>query len=252
VWSPDETKIAFASDRAGQPSRYDIYVMNSDGTSPIRLTTNGGSEPSWSPDGKTITFVSDRDSIIHGVDQIYIMDSSGNNQKRLTNTGTNFSPEWSPDGRQIAFVHDSTVVASGTSGTPNPQICVMNRDGSNIVQLLYPSAQNYSPIWSPDGTKIIFVSSGTGPNYAHHIYIMDNNGENMHLWVTSNNEDTSPCWSPNGTKMVFVSSRAGLPEIYTMNADGSNQIRLTDRTSGIDFSKPQPGGLMIGDFSPNW
>jgi len=248
VWSPDRTKIAFVSDRAGQPDIYDIYVMNSDGTNPIRLTTAGGANPAWSPNGLQIAFASNRD----GRFQIYTMNTNGSNQKKLTNAASSSSPAWSPDGGKIAFVYDSTVVAPGTSGTSNPQICVMNRDGSNIVQLLYPSAQNYSPIWSPDGTKIIFVSSGTGPNYAHHIYIMDNNGENMHLWVTSNNEDTSPCWSPNGTKMVFVSSRAGLPEIYTMNADGSNQIRLTDRTSGIDFSKPQPGGLMIGDFSPNW
>ena len=92
-------KIAFASNRDGN---FDIYVMNADGTNPIRLTNNGGfdEDPSFSPDGSKIAFVSDRDS---GNAEIYVMNADGSNITRLTNSGVDFEPSFSPDGSKIAF-----------------------------------------------------------------------------------------------------------------------------------------------------
>ena len=92
AWSPDGTKIAFASTQDGKVA---IYVMDADGRSQTRLTENKAfnSSPAWSSDGKKIAFASYWD----GNWQIYVMDSDGKNQTRLTeDNGRNDSPAWSP------------------------------------------------------------------------------------------------------------------------------------------------------------
>ncbi|MBM3239583.1 hypothetical protein FJZ31_25125, partial [Candidatus Poribacteria bacterium] len=91
-WSPDGKKIAFASYRDGNG---EIYVMNADGTNPIRLTNHPTTDwnPCWSPDGTKIAFASMRD----GDYQIYVMNADGTNIVKLTNPpGENDNPSWSP------------------------------------------------------------------------------------------------------------------------------------------------------------
>ena len=101
AWSPDGSKLAFASDRGG--SGLDVYTRGADATV-VRLTQNfGGYRPAWSPDGARIAFVSDRS----GNAKIYLMDADGSNQVRITNNASYESdPAWSPDGTKIAFTSD--------------------------------------------------------------------------------------------------------------------------------------------------
>ena len=87
AWSPDGRKIAFS----GYPEElnFEIYVMDADGKNQTRLTTwspdnfGGDTHPSWSPDGQRIAFVSQKDLDLV-MDDIYVMDADGKNQKRLT------------------------------------------------------------------------------------------------------------------------------------------------------------------------
>jgi Tol biopolymer transport system component len=90
AWSPDGTRIAFASHRDGN---YNIYVMNADGTGLQRLTDNPAADesPAWSPDSTQIAFESNRD----GNYEIYVMYADGSGQTRLTNHPANDrSPAW--------------------------------------------------------------------------------------------------------------------------------------------------------------
>jgi Tol biopolymer transport system component len=82
AWSPDGTKIAFASDRDGNP---EIYVMNADGSDATRLTNDPGHDwnPAWAPDGSRIAFESDRDGAV----AVYTMELDGSNPVRLTDRG---------------------------------------------------------------------------------------------------------------------------------------------------------------------
>src|SRR5688500_20271945 len=90
------------------------------------------------------------------VSDIYLINIDGSELTQLTrNSGMNGSPNWSPDGKQIAFV-------SSRNSFPQSKIWLMNADGSN--QRLLPNPQNTTsagvlggqPVWSPDGTKILF------------------------------------------------------------------------------------------------
>jgi Tol biopolymer transport system component len=94
--------IAFDSDRGNNT---DIYVMNADGTSQTRLTTNTAydTNPSWSPDGTKVAFV--RTPAYYGNADIYLMNADGSGQSQITTSAADdTAPSWSPDSSQIAFV----------------------------------------------------------------------------------------------------------------------------------------------------
>jgi Tol biopolymer transport system component len=200
-WSPDGSKIAFVSDRhlpppppigpppAG-PGHTDIYVMNSDGSNPVRLTNNTFSEgqPDWSPDGSKITFISDRD----GNTEIYVMSADGSNQTRLTNnTAFDSGPSWSPDGSKIAFDTDRD---GGTEA--DVEIYSMNADGSNQTRLTNNASLDAEPSWSPDGLKIAFATF-RGANFE--IYVMNSDGTGETNVTNHPSGDHSPDWSGNVT-----------------------------------------------------
>ena len=103
--------------------------MNADGSSLTNLTNNPADDggPAWSPDGRQIAFVSDRD----GDSEIYVMNADGSHQTNLTdNPEAIIWPAWSPDGRQIAF---DFRVRDG-----NTDIYVVNADGSSPTNLANP------------------------------------------------------------------------------------------------------------------
>ena len=153
-WSPDGTRIAFASAREGD---FEIYVMdfvvNPDGTDPRgvnvqNLTNNSASDnaPSWSPDGTRIAFWSDRGSNR----DIYVMNADGSGLARLTDDpGRDTSPTWSPDGQKIAFRSqrdgDSEIYVMDFVTDPDG----FNPRGENLKNLTENSASDTNPRWSP-------------------------------------------------------------------------------------------------------
>jgi TolB protein len=145
VWTPDGSRLVFASDRTGGG---DIYSMRIDGTDVRRLTTHAAvdSYPSVSPDGTRIAFASDRDG---GLD-VYTMNIDGSGVTRLTDAiFSDYQPDWSPDGSKIAFTSLRTFDA---------EVFVMNADGSGETNLTNEVTEELEPSWSPDGTQIAYWS----------------------------------------------------------------------------------------------
>jgi dipeptidyl aminopeptidase/acylaminoacyl peptidase len=102
----------------------------------------------------------------------------------------------------------------------------MNKDGSNLVQLTFGngSESEISPVWSPDGTRIVYTGVlGTRAD----IYVI--NADGSHIAKLTNGPANSflPAWSPDSQRIAFVSSLDGVENISVMNADGTNVVQLT-------------------------
>jgi len=194
---------------------WEIWVMRGDGTDPKRLTTSPADDtcPTWSADGKSIVFVSERD----GNKEIYIMKADGTQQVNLTHdSAEDWTPACSPDGTSIAF-------SSYRDG--NWEIYVMGVDGSNPKRLTHSNGADLAPSWSPDSKRIAFSSNRDG-NWE--IYVMDRDGKGVQRLTADQATDFNPAWSPDGTTIAFESYRDGDMEIYWMAADGSNPSDISD------------------------
>ena len=102
-----------------------------------------------------------------------------------------------------------------------PEIYTMNVDGTGETRLTNNIAVDEQPNWSPDGTKIAFMSERDGH---FEVYKMNADGSAQTRLVGSSTRDEDPVWSPDGTMIAFQTLRDGQEEIYTINPDGSNQV----------------------------
>ena len=110
------------------------------------------------------------------------------------------------------------------------------------INLTNNTQDDFGPVWSPDGTRIAFVSDRIGNQK---IYVMNADGTNPVQLAQGDGHDQSPAWSPDGTKIAFVSSPTGDNEIYAMNTDGTNPVRLTQSNHGGDSPTWSPDGTKI-------
>jgi TolB protein len=223
--SPDGSRLAFSS---LTKSGWEIQIYSMDLNRLLSFPRFGGTNlsPAWSPDGTKLAFSSSRS----GDPEIYTVDQSGGNLKRLTvSRMPDVSPVWNrKTGAQIAWVSGRTDL---------PQVYTMEGDGTNIQRM---TDQGYavSPAWSPNGQFLVFSwirHYGPGAPGAEDIYIMDIASKQWVQLTHDGGRNDFPSWSPDGRHIVFQSSRSGGEQIWTMLADGSNQKPLT--TSG---SNTQP------------
>ena len=206
AWSPDGRKIAFVSDRDGMPFRVDapeISVVNVDGSGQRNLTSNPAhdSDPVWSPDGRRIVFVRNF--------EIYVMNADGSGQQNLTrNAAHDFAPAWSPNGQQIAFERRlgrrKYRPCAGCGRASIFEVRVMNTDGSGPRRLTRDVSQGRGegigarPRWSPDGSKIAFVSERDG-NAEVYLISADGSGR-RNLTRNPRGHEYVFAWSPAQTK----------------------------------------------------
>ncbi len=120
------------------------------------------------------------------------------------------------------------IVFGSARNSGNHDIFVMDADGSNQTRLTTSLAYDDQPKWSPDGSKIVFMSGRDGNL---EIYSMNADGSVQTNLTNNPAADGFPAWSPDGTRIAFVSGNLGNPssfEIFVMNANGTNRTQLTN------------------------
>lgn len=185
--SPDGSYAVYA---AGEDPEIDLFISRFDGGGATKFAQAPGPDyrPKWSPDGRSVLFVSER----HGHPDLFLLDATDSNPEtqltRLTDTeGIDRYARWSPDGSQIVFASERD--------TPGAlELYLMNADGSNVRRLTTNDAEDGEPTWSPDGSQIAFRSDMTGDS---EIFVIDlATNELTNITNSPGTYDAEPTWSP--------------------------------------------------------
>ena len=206
--SPDSSLLAI-SDQSQEDHKSLVYVLPLAGGTPRRLTRNSPSYwHGWSPDGRTLAFVGER----NGDFDIYTIPVNGGEEARLTTAkGLDDGPEYSPDGRYIYF---------NSERTGHMQIWRMKADGSEQEQVFSDDYSNWFPHISPDGKYMVFLTydssvSGHPENKDVMLRLMTLADKKIKVMTTlfgGQGTINVPSWSPDSKNLAFV-SYALLPPI---------------------------------------
>ncbi len=242
--SPDGQRVAFVLttiDEYKQEYRSSIWIAPTNGGKARRFTAGNGNShsPGWSPDGRWLAFVSDRESEAvplsknprdqkkqgKGKPQIWLIPGNGGEAHQLTFMPHGVSnPTWSPDSQRLVFRAGVGPLDEETEdGKPLPKVRVIDR-------LFYRL----------DGVGFIY-------DRRQHLFIIDAAGGEPTQLTDGDWDDKDPAWSPDGTHIAFTSSRAEdrwripCPDIYTLSIQNGQAGKLQCLTDGTHPS-----------YSPSW
>jgi dipeptidyl aminopeptidase/acylaminoacyl peptidase len=184
--------------------------------------------PRVSADGTLVAFES-FDPFGHAT--VHVVSVNGGAERNLTPSGLeDRAPSWAPAGDQI-------VLSRGSLTTGVYALYIVDTSNGTAQQLTTPppGASDSEPAWSSSGSQIAFTRIKRSGNYD--VYsIQTTPSAKVRRLTTDPAEDGGPVWSPDETKILFRSSRSGSYELWTMNADGSQQTELTPDPKGIDVA----------------
>ncbi len=251
-----EGKELGPSAEAGSPppwvERKTLHLLHLEDQTPPRPLTPGTYQdhsPAWSPDGSALAFVSDRS----GKAQLYLLPVDGGEARPLTRlpNGIGGSPAWSPDGRRIAFT------APPQDPPPDPEapyritraiyrfdgmgrldravhgIWTVEVESGRVQALLEDGCHNTLPLWSPDGSRLLFLTSlcPTTHDLRTDIRVLEPDGTVRSLlgeWGSA----LAAAWSPDGQEVLFIGVPWERPigtqnDLWRIPATGGPPVNLT-------------------------
>lgn len=229
---PGDNGLIAYQDQPSPGNPYQIFTVGADGTGPTKITSGGMSfSPAFSPDGRQLAVFR-----LAGNDSgVWIVDLDGTWVRKLAAFPSNLSdsttPAWSPDGQQIVYTLDDKLWIVNANGSGEET--VFNDPKGNPV--------SYDPAWSPDGSLIAF-SGYDELSEQLHVYTVTPTGSG--LTQLTDGETANPNWSPDGSLIAFTRFGPANSDLWVMDADGSNEVRLTS-TAGATGREGWPS------WSPN-
>jgi TolB protein len=233
VWSYDNSKIAFTSNRT-RAWEINVHSYIDGARLPFPMFNSFASTPAIAPDGIQIAFAL---RTPRGDADIFISRLDGSERRNITNhPAIDSSPTWSPSGKQLAFVSDR----EGAAG----QVFICDADGANVRRIVKEGGDADSPSWSPDGRWIAFHWK---PHMAerYDIYIAEVSSGQIRQLTSEAGSNVSPSWAPDGRHIAFESDRTGTKQIYIMLVGGDGEMRMV--TSQGSNTSPSWGGYVRKD-----
>jgi Tol biopolymer transport system component len=225
--------IVFQSDIDGDN---EIYLLTSESLRQLTDNTWDDTYPRWSPDGKKIAFSANH----NGNYDLFVMDENGENITQLTaSPEDDLDAAWAPDGQNIVFTKRvEKVIGKELS------IWILNLSSKQERRVMPDfSRSNILPDYSPRAPLLAFTGSRA---IGWDVFLYDLDGQ-RYSGLTEGGKACRSRFSPDGRQIVYVSHKTdGKGDIWTMNSDGSNQQRITERDETYDyFPSWSPDGKQV-------
>jgi len=178
AWSPDGSRIAVVSSRGGE---YDIWVVASDGSNPVQITSFGAEAPAWTPDGKGIAYT----DLSVGAIGLVILNGKQRYQITFPPTGgVDEAPAWAPDGSALAFVR-------ATDSTTRHLYVLAAGDTVPKAITDFPVGSDWTPAWAPTGHQLVFAHD---VNDDYDLYTIAEDGGGIQPLTGGPGLDFRPSW----------------------------------------------------------
>ena len=253
--------------------RSHIWMVPAAGGAPRQFTFSerGENGPQWSPDGRSLAFLSARGSSTDSKTQIWILPMDGGEAYQLTTSKENVTGfEWAKDGSRIAFLSVDTLPKTDEAKATrrdDPQVFEENFRLSHawVIDVATKRATEVAhgnltvsgaPSWSPDGTRLAFQAAPTTMtrDSRSDIYVVTIADKSLTKITTKPEAGSPPAWSPDGKTIAFTM----LPQSHTARPDsimdreiGNNHLVLYDVASGKAKDTYDPK-VDVSAGNPRW
>ncbi len=213
AWSPDGSKIAYASSEHGA---YEIYVMDADGNNKLRITHNQHSDayPRWAPDGRSLIYLSSRGE----TDELYRYHFESQQESLLLSAeGSIVEAAFSPDMRYLAYRQQAG---------KNNQLHIMHLN-TGVTEALVADLNVLSFSWSPNVDAIALIGR---ENRKNNLYLLNLTERSIRMLTDPYGNESTPLWHPMNNEIFYLSARdfRGRAQLHRLVInEGAMPIRLS-------------------------